>query len=105
MLGCVAKNRMLRRRLHTPLDGPGEQRWSWLNVITGVLPCNETVAVRLDVAHIAKPVSDGRRRLEIRKNFMLEHGFIQNDFSVNDWIKPEPLAEAKRLLQRNGVSA
>jgi ABC-type nitrate/sulfonate/bicarbonate transport system substrate-binding protein len=36
--------------------------------------------------------------LEVRKDFLLRHGFIQNDFSVADWIDPAPLAEAHKLL-------
>ncbi|CAB3665009.1 ABC transporter substrate-binding protein [Achromobacter kerstersii] len=39
--------------------------------------------------------------LEVRKDFMLRHGFIQRDFSIDDWIKPEPLAEAKRMVEQS----
>jgi ABC-type nitrate/sulfonate/bicarbonate transport system substrate-binding protein len=40
------------------------------------------------------------RALETRKNFLLEHGFIRNDFSIDDWVKPEPLAHAHEHLNR-----
>ena len=37
--------------------------------------------------------------LENQKNFLLKWGFIQDDFSVADWIAHEPLAEARRLVE------
>ena len=40
-----------RGRIHTPLDGFPEQRWSFLNVIPGVVPCHGAAVVRLDRAH------------------------------------------------------
>jgi len=33
-----------------------------------------------------------------QKQFLLEQGFIAEDFDLNSWIAPEPLAEAQRLL-------
>jgi len=36
--------------------------------------------------------------LENQKNFLLKWGFIQDDFSVPEWIAHEPLAEARRLV-------
>jgi ABC-type nitrate/sulfonate/bicarbonate transport system substrate-binding protein len=39
--------------------------------------------------------------LEVRKDFLLRHGFIQNDFSIADWIQPGPLAAAHELLARD----
>lgn len=53
-----------------------------------------------DVAHLLAPRLDDRLvlLLEDQKNFLLEHGFITHDFSVPDWIAPEPLAEARRRL-------
>lgn len=55
-----------RRRIHTPLPPADEPRWSWLNVISGVAPCFDTAAVRVDVAHIARPEKHGKKRLEFR---------------------------------------
>jgi ABC-type nitrate/sulfonate/bicarbonate transport system substrate-binding protein len=38
--------------------------------------------------------------VKIGKDFMLEHGYIKNDFDVNEWAAPEFLAEAgKELLE------
>ncbi|WP_420225101.1 ABC transporter substrate-binding protein [Pigmentiphaga litoralis] len=39
--------------------------------------------------------------LRVRKDFLLAHGFIQRDFSIDDWITPEPLAAARRLLAQD----
>ena len=36
--------------------------------------------------------------LDIQKEFMLKHGYIKNDFDVNDWIDSEFAKEAKKLL-------
>ena len=41
--------------------------------------------------------------LEVRKNFLFEHGYLRGDFSVKDWIDPEPLAAAHKLLESRVV--
>jgi ABC-type nitrate/sulfonate/bicarbonate transport system substrate-binding protein len=36
--------------------------------------------------------------IESQKDFLLEQGFIGDDFDVREWIAPGPLAEAEKLL-------
>jgi ABC-type nitrate/sulfonate/bicarbonate transport system substrate-binding protein len=36
--------------------------------------------------------------IEIAKDFMLGHGYIQNDFDVHEWAAPQFLEEAARSL-------
>lgn len=62
-----------RRRIHTPLKGYPEQRWGWMNVIPGVVPCHGVAAIRLDCAHISFPLKGGQKRMEFPGDFS---GFV-----------------------------
>ena len=39
--------------------------------------------------------------LELQKNFLRDHGYLEGDFSIHDWIVREPLAEAETLVARD----
>lgn len=62
-----------RRRIHTPLGGFPEPRWSWMNVIPGVVPCHGVAAIRLDCAHATFPLKGGQKRMEYPGDFS---GFV-----------------------------
>jgi alanine dehydrogenase len=62
-----------RRRIHTPLKGFDEERWSWMNVIPGVVPCHGVAAIRLDCAHASFPLKGGQKRMEYPGDFS---GFV-----------------------------
>lgn len=36
--------------------------------------------------------------LDVQKNFLLEEGFIPNDFAIKDFVAPEPLERARRII-------
>ena len=73
-----------RRRIHTPLKGFGEQRWGWMNVIPGVVPCHGVAAIRLDCAHISFPLKGGQKRMEFPGDYS---GFVLVwDLNTNELI-------------------
>jgi len=62
-----------RHRLFTPLKGFPEDRWGWMNVIPGVVPCHGVAAIRLDCAHISFPLKGGQKRMEFPGDYS---GFV-----------------------------
>jgi len=43
--------------------------------------------------------SENIAALQVRKDFLLKHGFLPKDFDLTAWIDTSPLAEAKRILR------
>lgn len=62
-----------RRRIHTPLKNFQEQRWGWMNVIPGVVPCHGVAAIRLDYSHLSFRLEGGKKRAEHLGDFS---GFV-----------------------------
>jgi ABC-type nitrate/sulfonate/bicarbonate transport system substrate-binding protein len=54
-----------------------------------------------DLAPTLRP--DLIEALEVRKSFLLEHGFIPRDFSVQDWIDPAPLTLAHEMIAKGDL--
>ena len=50
---------------------------------------NEALAPAMERVHL--------EALELQKQFLLRHGFIANDFSLDDWIDPVPYRLAERM--------
>jgi len=55
-----------RQRLTLPQDAEGEERWFWMNVIPGAVPCHGVAAIRVDAAQTAFPTLGGSRRQVFR---------------------------------------
>jgi alanine dehydrogenase len=61
-LGRQSAQVLPRARLHTPIEGFAEQRWSFFNIIAGVVPRHGVAALRLDCAHINFLTQAGQKR-------------------------------------------
>jgi len=54
--------------------------------------------------HLVPDLTDmGIEALEIEKNFLKEHGFINNDFDVKSWVDPSFLSDAVRESAINRI--
>jgi len=81
-----ARHRGEARRIIAQEVGSAE---FWLDE-TARGPLEDNLRIGLDDDLVAE--------LEIRKRFLLEHGFIKSDFSLQEWIDPGPLLAAHRLI-------
>jgi alanine dehydrogenase len=55
-----------RRRLTLPQENEGEQRWFWMNVIPGAVPCHGVAAIRVDAAQTEFTLQGESRRQVFR---------------------------------------
>ena len=65
-----------------------------LNRQTFYLDAEDTYQGIKDVDIVPSLSARNLKCVEIGKDFMVSHGYIQNDFDVNEWARPEFLEQA-----------
>jgi ABC-type nitrate/sulfonate/bicarbonate transport system substrate-binding protein len=85
------KNRDAARRAIAIETGSAEY---WLDK-----GCGADFADRLDFSLAPELV----KTLEVRKAFLLDHGFMRKDFEISDWMDPRPLQNAMKRLEAEGL--
>ena len=69
-----------------------------LNRQTFSLDAEDTYQGIKDVDMVPSLDAKNMACIEIGKDFMFEHGYIQNDFDVREWSAPEFLEEAAKQV-------
>jgi ABC-type nitrate/sulfonate/bicarbonate transport system substrate-binding protein len=69
-----------------------------LNKQTFYLDVEDTYRGIKDIDMVPNLSPQNLTSIEISKEFMLSHGYIENDFDVHEWAAPEFLEEAAKQL-------
>lgn len=74
-----------------------------LNRQTVYLDAEDTYQAIKHVDMVPSLCAKNMQAVDICKEFMLKHGYIKNDFDVNEWAAPELLEQAATEVLKGGV--